>query len=464
MKKLIVVLLGSAFLLAPTFAAKESKNNDKSRFEKLELFNKVLYLIESQYYRPVDTEKLIQGAIKGMMNTLDPHSTFLDEKVYSKMQEDTQGEFGGLGIEVSQKDGVILVITPIDDTPAYKAGIKAGDKIVEINHESTLGITLEEAVEKMRGKPGSSITVGIARDGVEGIKRYTLKRKAIKVSAVKSELLEDSQGGAYAYVRLTQFQKDSGKNISKALKKLKKQAKKKEFNGIVLDLRSNPGGLLEEAVNVSSIFLKDGIVVSTEARDPKQKEIRYVKKTGYKDLDTPVAVLINGASASASEIVAGALQDHKRALIMGSQSFGKGSVQSIAKIDETKGVKLTIAQYMTPKDRKIQAVGIKPDVLVSEYEGVWVSENEKESRYIRERDLRNHLTATIETPEEKKARIAKEKEERRERIAAIKERQRNKKKNKKEEERQRPDGPKEDYQVQQAVKHLQTISLSKNLL
>lgn len=461
MKKLIVVLLGSAFLFAPTFADQDSKAAEKSRFEKLELFNKVLFLIESQYYRPVDTEKLIQGAIKGMMNTLDPHSTFLDTKVYSKMQEDTQGEFGGLGIEVSQKDGVILVITPIDDTPAYKAGIKAGDKIIEINHESTLGITLEEAVEKMRGKPGTDITIGISRDGLEGIKRYTLKRKAIKVSAVKSELLNDPQGGHYAYIRLTQFQKDVGKGISKALQSLQKETKKAGLNGIILDLRSNPGGLLEEAVNVSSIFLKDGIVVSTEARDPKQKEIRYVKKTGYKDLNTPIVVLINGASASASEIVAGALQDHKRALIMGSQSFGKGSVQSIAKIDEEQGVKLTIAQYMTPKDRKIQAVGIKPDVLVSEYEGVWVSENEKESRYIRERDLRNHLTATIETPEEKEARIKKEKEERLERIAAIKERQKNKGKK---EDKERPSGPKEDYQVQQAVKHLQTLFLSKNLI
>ncbi len=455
---LLPVLMMSAFFVfqAPTFG----EDKDKSRFEKLELFNKVLYLIESQYYRPVDTEKLIQGAIKGMMTTLDPHSSFLDKKVFSKMQEDTQGEFGGLGIEVSHKDGVIVVITPIDDTPAYKAGIKAGDKIVEIDHESTLGITLEEAVDKMRGKPGSKITVGISREGVEGIKRFTLKRKKIKVSAVKSELIQEE----FAYVRLTQFQKDAGKGIAKALKALNKKAKNKKVKGIVLDLRSNPGGLLDEAVNVSSIFLKDGIVVSTEARDPKQKEIRYVKKTGYKDLETPVAVLINGASASASEIVAGALQDYKRAIIVGTQSFGKGSVQSIAKIDEEKGVKLTIAQYMTPKDRKIQAVGIKPDILVSEYEGVWVSDHEKESRFIREKDLRNHLTATIETPEEKKAREAKEKEERLQRIAEIKERRRNKGKTGDKDDKDRPEGPGEDYQVLQAVKHLKTISISKTLL
>lgn len=429
----------------------------KSRFEKLELFNKVLFLIESQYYRPVDTEKLIEGAITGMMNTLDPHSTFLDEKVYSKMQEDTQGEFGGLGIEVSQKDGVIIVITPIDDTPAYDAGIKAGDKIVEINHENTLGITLEEAVEKMRGKPGTKITVGIAREGLEGIKRFELKRKAIKVSAVKSELLQDN----FAYVRLTQFQKDSGKGIRKALKKIKNEAKDKKLKGIVLDLRSNPGGLLDEAVNVSSIFLNDGIVVSTEPRDAKQKEIRYVKKTGFKDLETPLVVLINGASASASEIVAGALQDHGRAIIMGSQSFGKGSVQSVAKIDDVQGVKLTIAQYMTPKDRKIQAVGIKPDVIVSEYEGAFTRENETESRYIRERDLRNHLTATIETPEEKAERERKEKEERKERIAEIKARR---SKNQKEEDKKKPQGPSEDYQVNQAIKYLKAYKLIEKIV
>lgn len=452
MKRYFLMFLVSIFLTHPLFA-EEAK--DKSRFEKLELFNKVLYLIESQYYRPVDTEKLIQGAIKGMMNTLDPHSTFLDERVYSKMQEDTQGEFGGLGIEVSQKDGVIIVITPIDDTPAYEAGIKAGDKIVEINHESMLGITLEEAVDKMRGKPGSKITVGIARDGHEGIKRFVLKRKAIKVSAVKSDLLEDS----FAYVRLTQFQKDSAKGISKALKKMLEKTKK--FDGIILDLRSNPGGLLDEAVNVSSLFLDDGIVVSTEARDPKQKEIRYVKKGGFKDLDTPIAVLINGASASASEIVAGALQDHKRAMIIGTQSFGKGSVQSIAKIDDTKGVKLTIAQYMTPKDRKIQAVGIKPDIVVSQYEGAWIKKHEKQSSFIRERDLKNHLTATIETEEEKKARLKREKEERLKRISDLREKKKNKGKEK---ESDIPAGPEEDYQVNQAIKHLKSFKFIKGIV
>ena len=450
-----VALLGTAINTIPAYAKDKSA---KSRFEKLELFNKVLYLIESQYYRPVDTEKLIEGAIKGMMNTLDPHSAFLDERVFSKMQEDTQGEFGGLGIEVSQKDGVLVVITPIDDTPAFEAGIQAGDKIVEINHESTLGLTLEEAVEKMRGKAGSKINVGIARVGLDGIKRFELKRKAIKISAVKHEILEDN----YAYVRLTQFQKDAGAGISKALKSMEKKTKN-GIKGIILDLRSNPGGLLDEAVNVSSVFLRDGIVVSTESRDPKQKDIRYVKKTGFKELKKPLAVLINGASASASEIVAGALQDHKRAIIMGSQSFGKGSVQSIAKIDDEQGVKLTIAQYMTPKDRKIQAVGIKPDIFISEYEGSWVSEHERESRYVREADLRNHLTATIETKEEKKIRIKIEKEERRKRVAKIKALREKEKKGEKKDEDKRISGPSEDFQVIQATKYLKAFPLIENL-
>lgn len=453
LKSTLVATTISLSLLS--FGLGAQKADDKSRFEKLELFNKVLYLIESQYYREVDTEKLIQGAIKGMMNTLDPHSTYLDERVYSKMQEDTQGEFGGLGIEVSQKDGVIVVITPIDDTPAYKAGIKAGDKIIEIDLESTLGLPLEDAVDKMRGKPGSKITVGVAREGHDGIKRFVMKRKAIKISAVKHNIVDDN----YGYVRLTQFQKNSAKGISKAIKKMEKQAKG-GLKGIILDLRSNPGGLLDEAVNVSSLFLRDGIVVSTESRDPKQKDIRYVKKTGFKMLKKPIAVLINGASASASEIVAGALQDHGRAIILGSQSFGKGSVQSIAKIDDKKGVKLTIAQYMTPKDRKIQAVGIKPDIFVSEYEGAWVKENELQSRYIRESDLRNHLTATIETAKEKKIRLEKKKAERKKRIADLKE----KKKSDKEKAKKEISGPSEDYQVIQAVKYLKTYPLIQQMV
>ncbi|MCK5072419.1 MAG: S41 family peptidase [Bacteriovoracaceae bacterium] len=438
--------------------------NKKSRFEKLELFNKVLYLVETQYYRNVDTEKLILGALRGMMNTLDPHSTFLDTEVFKKMQEDTQGKFAGLGIEVTQKDGVIVIVTPIEDTPAFRAGLESGDRIVEINHESTVGMTLQEAIDRMRGKPGSEIIIGINRDGEDGTRHITIKRQIIKIKPVKTELLDKN----YLFVRLVQFQRNSSKSIINVLKKYNGKNKKRgKIKGIILDLRFNPGGLLDQAVDVSSIFLKDGLVVSTEGRDPKQKEICYVKKTGYKVLDTPLVVLINGASASASEIVAGALQDHKRATIMGSQSFGKGSVQTVAKIDEVRGVKLTIAQYMTPLGRKIQAVGIKPDVELDEIDSEWYMAHKNDPNFIRERDLRNHLTATIETPAEKKVREKREKEERIARIKKIREKKDKDKKKKKAAKKDdvlfRKYKPAEDYQVLQALNYLKSFRMFKKV-
>jgi carboxyl-terminal processing protease len=429
----------------------------KSRYEELELFNKVLYLIESQYYRPVDTNKLIEGAIKGMMDTLDPHSTFLSKEFYKKMQADTDGEFGGLGIEVTQKDGVIYVVTPIDDTPAYRAGIQAKDKIVEINHESILGFTLDEAIDKMKGKEGSKVHLGILREGVKGVQHFTLKREKIIVKAVKSFLLEEK----YAFIRLTQFQRRSAKDINKAIKRLNK--KSGGLKGIVLDLRSNPGGLLDEAIKVSSLFLKEGVVVSTESRDPNNKNIHYVIKSMDKYLDIPLVVLVNGASASASEIVAGALQDHNRAIIMGSQTFGKGSVQTVVAIDNSNehGVKLTIAQYMTPKNRKIQALGISPDIKIADMDINWVSEHKKRENFIREKDLRNHLTATVETKEEKKLRLKEEKEARIRRAEKIRNRDKSKKK-KAENDIFKKYHPKNDYQALQAVKFLQTYKFFKN--
>ena len=477
MKRVLVgLLLGTLSVSAVSIAAAPQSTPTeealkKSRYEKLELFNKVLYLIESQYYREVNTDKLIEGAINGMMSTLDPHSAYLDSEVFSKMQEETSGEFGGLGIEVTQKDGVLVIITPIEDSPAFKAGIKAGDKVVEINHESMVGTTLQQAIEKLRGKMKTKIILGIVREGVDGIKNFELTREIVYLKPVKFELLKDG----YAYVRLTQFQKKSAEYIVDALKKMRESSKKTGIKGVILDLRSNPGGLLDEAVDVSSIFLKEGIVVSTEGRDPKNKEIRYVKKTGYKELDVPLVVLINGSSASASEIVAGALQDSKRAIIMGTQSFGKGSVQSVAKIDDNSGVKLTIAQYMTPKNRKIQAVGIIPDVAIGEAEGEWYDSNKRESSFIREKDLKNHLTATIETAEEKKIREEselKERIERTERFRAMREKKKLAGKNPVKEKPVASDedddgaqkvAPGEDWQVTQAINYLKNIGLIKEL-
>lgn len=428
----------------------------KSRYEELELFNKVLYLIESQYYRKVDTNKIIEGAIKGMMDTLDPHSAFLSKEFYKKMQDATDGEFGGLGIEVTQKEGVIYVVTPIEDSPAAKAGVMARDKIVEINNESILGYTLDEAIDKMKGKEGTSIHLGIVREGEKGIKHFKLKRKKIKVSPVKSHLVSDN----YAYIRLTQFQRRSSKDILKAITNLNKRSKKKGgIKGIILDLRSNPGGLLSEAVNVSSLFLKEGVVVSTESRDANNKNIHYVKKSIKKDLDTPLVVLVNGSSASASEIVAGAIQDYGRGVIMGSQTFGKGSVQTVVQIDKDNGVKLTIAQYMTPKGRKIQALGISPDITIGQMEKDWKESYYDDSEMLREKDLRNHLTATIETKEEKSQRLKEEALARKKRAEIIK----NKGKKKPKNDLFAKYDPNADYQVMQAVKHIQALSFLKKL-
>lgn len=442
------------------FARSEEKSThpilseNRSKFEQLELFNKVLHLVETQYYREVNTDKLIEGAVKGMMETLDPHSAFLNKDFFEKMQNDTQGEFGGLGLEVTQKDGVIYIVTPIDDTPAFRAGIRPKDKIVEINHEPILGLTLDQVIEKMRGKVGQIITIGVIREGVEGIKSYSLKREMIKVKSVKFDLLQEK----IAYLRLTQFQKRSAESIEEALKKMKSKAKDQSLGGIILDLRSNPGGLLDQAVDVSSLFLKEGIVVTTEARDPQNKDIRYVKKSGFKDLKTPMVVLINGASASASEIVAGALQDYARAVIMGSLSFGKGSVQTVAQLDKETGIKLTIAQYMTPKNRKIQAIGIKPDVVIEEIGQSDFEKGQKEDRYIREKDLRGHLTATIETPEEKRLREETERNERATRIKEIQSKGATVGKDLNKENSEdifKTYDPTNDYQVLQAVRYLQ---------
>ncbi len=329
-----------------------------------------------------------------------------------------------------------------------------------------VGVTLEQAIDRLRGKTKSKIVLGIAREGVDGIKNVELTREIVYLKPVKYELIQDQ----YAYVRLTQFQKKSAEYISEALMKMREESKTKGgLKGVILDLRSNPGGLLDEAVDVSSIFLKDGIVVSTEGRDPKNKEIRYVKKSGLKELDIPVIVLINGSTASASEIVSGALQDAKRAIIMGTQSFGKGSVQSVAKIDEQIGVKLTIAQYMTPSGRKIQAVGIKPDVVIDEVEAEFVEGNKKETTFIREKDLKNHLTATIETPEERKIREANELKERIERTERFKQMREKKKKGKNKEVAESDDefnkkiAPRDDYQVLQAINYLKNIGLIKSL-
>jgi carboxyl-terminal processing protease len=413
--------------------------DNESRLKKIDLFSKILYTIETQYYREVDMEKLIDGAINGMMSSLDPHSIFLDKDEFTKLRESTEGEFGGLGIEVTQKDGAILIIAPIDDGPAALAGIKSGDKIVEINGESTIGLTLSEAVDKMKGKQGTEITLGVLRSGAEEVLSYKLMRKLIRANPVKLYPLLDD----YYLIRISQFSKGMTKNFVDAIEKLRKD--NKNIAGLIINLRNNPGGLLDEAVELVSIFLKDGVVVSVEGRNSKDREVFRIKDGGLKLLNMPLAVLINSASASASEIVAGSLQDHKRALIIGERSFGKGSVQSVAKIDESSGMKMTIAQYMTPTGKKIQAIGIIPDIEVKNTEFT----ESKDPEITREIDLRNHLTATITSEDEKKL---------------IEENKRVAKRKKSEEKDDGLYNPLKDYVVMQGVNYLKSFKIYSSML
>lgn len=446
-----ILILSLNFAFAGKKTKPPEKGSDRSRFEQLELFNKVLHLVETQYYRQVDVDKLVEGALRGMMETLDPHSSFLNKDFFQRMQNDTAGEFGGLGLEVAMKDGMIVVITPIEDSPAQRAGLHPRDRVMEINHEPVVGLSLDQAVEKMRGQNGSVMHLAIAREGKDKLMHFNVRREIIKVNPVKYEMVQ----GDVAYVRLSQFQKHSTEAVEKALKAL--SSHKGGISGIILDLRANPGGLLDQAVDVSSLFLKEGVVVSTEARDPQNKDIRYVKKQGWKDVTTPLAVLVDGSSASASEIVAGALQDYGRAVIMGSPSFGKGSVQTVAQLDGGTGVKLTIAQYLTPKGRRIQGVGIQPDVPLDNLDPVLYERAKRIDRGVRERDLRNHLTATKETPEERKERLAAEEMDRRRRAEEIDRRSAERKRaktDKDDDELFRQPAPKDDFQVQQAASFL----------
>jgi carboxyl-terminal processing protease len=380
MKKLLTLTF---LILGPVLFMGAKKVTE---LKDLELFNKVVHIVEGQYYQEVNFNKIMIGAIRGVLKTLDPHSSFLDKSQFQKMQKDTKGEFGGIGIEVSQKGEDIYIISAIEDTPAFKAGISPKDIIIEINNESTKGMRLDEAVEKMQGKTGEYLKLGIKRSNEAKTLYFNIKRKVIKIKPVYATILEKG----YLFIRLKQFQKDSSEYIAKELKKYNA---KKDLKGIVLDLRANPGGLLDEAVNVSSLFLKSGTVVSTLARREEDSDIRFVNKSGYKDQQTPLVVLVNEASASASEIVAGALQDHERAIIMGTQTFGKGSVQSVIQIDESYGLKLTVAQYITPKKRRIQAVGIKPDIIVQSIDMAEINKNDVEG--LKEKDLKNHIKSKL---------------------------------------------------------------------
>ncbi len=349
--------------------------------EELRTFAEVMDRIKAAYVEPVDDKTLLENAIKGMLSNLDPHSAYLGPEDFAELQESTSGEFGGLGIEVGTEDGNIKIVSPIDDTPASKAGIQAGDFIVKINGQPTRGLSMTEAVDKMRGKIGQKITLTLVRNGGTPFD-VTLTRANIQVKSVKAQLLEDG----YGYIRITQFQVKTGEEVAAALAKLRKENGNKKLKGIILDLRNNPGGVLQSAVEVVDHFITKGLIVYTKGRIANS-ELRF-SATG-KDLseNVPLVVLINGGSASASEIVAGALQDQKRGVVMGTTSFGKGSVQTVLPLNNDRALKITTALYFTPNGRSIQAQGIVPDIEVSRAKIT----REQDTEYFKEADLQGHL-------------------------------------------------------------------------
>lgn len=349
--------------------------------EELRTFTEVFAKIKSDYVEPVDDKMLLENAIRGMLSGLDPHSTYLDPEGYKELQVGTTGQFGGLGIEVGMEDGFVKVISPIDDTPAQRAGVQSGDLIVRLDDTPVKGLTLGEAVKIMRGKPGTGILLTIVREGEEKPLKITVVRDVIRVRSVKSRLLDEKFG----YVRITNFQSKTGDNLLEEIEKMSDEAKD-GLSGLVLDLRNNPGGVLSAAVDVSDAFLTEGLIVYTEGRE-KESRLKFNATPDDVLSGRPLVVLVNGGSASASEIVAGALQDHNRAIIMGEKSFGKGSVQTILPMNSDAALKLTTARYYTPSGRSIQAEGIEPHIKLQR---VQVSAVENVER-IKEADLAGHL-------------------------------------------------------------------------
>ncbi|MEE2661715.1 MAG: S41 family peptidase [Pseudomonadota bacterium] len=360
--------------------AVSAQQNNSETYRQLNLFGDIFERVQTDYVEEVSEEKLIEAAINGMLTSLDPHSGYLNQKNYRDMQIRTRGEFGGLGIEVTMENGLVKVVSPIDDTPAYRAHLKPGDLITHLDGEPIQGLSLSEAVEKMRGKVGSNLTLTIRRGGTKPF-NVTLTRAIIKIRSVRSRM----EGNDVAYIRITTFSEKTEKGVKNALKLLRKTATKK-LKGLVLDLRNNPGGLLDQSVKISDAFLSQGEIVSTRSRRPQAGQ-RFNAKPGDIADGLPIVVLVNGGSASASEIVAGALQDHRRALILGTRSFGKGSVQTIVPLSGHGAIRLTTARYFTPSGRSIQAKGIVPDIIVEQLKLEKVDQPNRP----REEDLRGRL-------------------------------------------------------------------------
>lgn len=382
-KRKIISILILIFVVASTgiLIGRWSVNSagaEGEGYEELKVFTEVLSIVRKNYVEDVKPKDLIYGAIKGMLSSLDPHSAFMTPDMYKEMQVETKGEFGGIGIQIGIKEGMLTVIAPIEDTPAYKAGIKAGDKIIKINNEFTKDMSLHDAVSKMRGVPKTPVTITILREGWKETKDFTIIRDIIKIKSVRSKLLEDGIG----YIKINQFQEQTAADLSNAMEQLMKE----KINSLILDLRNNPGGLLNSAVDVTSQLLPPGkLVVYT--KDRKGERTEYYTKAGGANSTLPMVVLVNQGSASASEIVAGALKDWNRSVILGTQTFGKGSVQSVVPLSDGSGIRLTTARYYTPKGTSIQTTGIMPDIVVKPE----TKDRDRAHPVIREKDLERHL-------------------------------------------------------------------------
>jgi len=382
---LSILLVGIA--LGFTLAAQWVPNVSavpRQDYETLETFTNILSIVKKNYVEDVETKNLVNGAINGMLTSLDPHSAYLTPDLYKDLQMDTQGRFGGLGIEITVKNGVLTVVSPIEDTPAFKAGVKPGDMIFKIEDDFTKDMTLVDAVKKMRGPKGTKINLSIKREGISELINLTLTRDTIRVQSVRNRTLEPG----YGYIRLAQFQERSDRDLQRSLEKL--AAEKGGLKGLVLDLRNNPGGLLTQAVRITDLFLDAGLIVYTEGRIESQRQKFFAQKDSPV-MDFPIVVLVNGGSASASEIVAGALQDHKRAIVLGTKTFGKGSVQTILPLDDNSALRLTTARYFTPKGRSIQATGIVPDIIVESTPQQDGKVEERKRSGVREENLPGHL-------------------------------------------------------------------------
>src|SRR5664280_1190485 len=381
---LVIIILGLFVVLVWPYHDSRVSALDKGVYKDIKTFNEVFDIVKKNYVEDVDSSVLIQGAINGMIKSLDPHSTFMTPEVYKELEVETQGRFGGIGIEITILKDVLTVVSPIEDTPAFNAGVKSGDQIIKIDGKSTKDISIMEAVKKMRGPENTKVTITIMRENMAKPKDFVLTRAIIQVKSVKVKTFDDNIG----YIRIASFNEKTADDLRKALRDIGKKVRL--MKGLVLDLRNDPGGLLTQAIEVSDMFLKTGVIVSTRGRT-KNMETKAMARDDGNEITCPIVVLVNEGTASAAEIVAGALQDNGRALIIGTKTFGKASVQTVIPLEDGSALKLTTARYYTPKGRSIQAEGIKPDILVKYVRPSEDTEDNYWEDRLREKDLKGHI-------------------------------------------------------------------------